>query len=68
VTTENQLSVAFTNDAEGRFGFRDSRILKVFGKFSLGGRQFFKYNAAYLIDASDSRHSKTFRMQAEYEF
>lgn len=40
----------------------------VFGKFALGGRQAIRYNAAYLIDASDATHSKTFRLQAEYEF
>lgn len=40
----------------------------VFGRLPLAGRQALKYNAAYLFDADDDRHSKTFRMQVEYEF
>lgn len=40
----------------------------LFGKLPMAGRQAFKYNAAFLIDASDSVHSKTFRAQVEYEF
>jgi hypothetical protein len=40
----------------------------VFGKIALGGRHAIKYNAAYLIDASDTKHSNTFRTQVEYEF
>ena len=40
----------------------------VFGKIALGGRQAIKYNAAVLVDASDAKHSTTFRTQIEYEF
>jgi hypothetical protein len=40
----------------------------VFGKIGLGGRNAIKYNAAYLVDASDTKHSNTFRAQVEYEF
>ncbi len=40
----------------------------VFGKFSLGNKQAIKYNAAWLIGASDSAPDNTFRMQLEYEF
>lgn len=40
----------------------------LFGKLPLAGRQALKYNAAYLIDANDAIHSKTFRVQIEYEF
>jgi hypothetical protein len=40
----------------------------VFGKIALGGRNAVKYNAAYLVDASDTKHSNTFRAQVEYEF
>lgn len=40
----------------------------VFGKFALGGRHGIRYNAAILVDASDTKHSKTFRTQVEYEF
>lgn len=40
----------------------------VFGKFALGGHQVIKYNAAYLVDASDAKHSNTLRTQIEYEF
>lgn len=40
----------------------------VFGKIALGGRHAIKYNAAYLLDAGDAQHSRTFRTQVEYEF
>jgi len=40
----------------------------IFGKIALGGRHAIKYNAAYLIDAGDDKHSQTFRTQVEYEF
>jgi hypothetical protein len=40
----------------------------VFGKIALGGRKAIRYNAAYLIDAGDTRHNKTLRAQLEYEF
>lgn len=40
----------------------------IFGKFKLGGRHAILYNAAYLVDVSDTRHSDTFRTQIEYEF
>jgi hypothetical protein len=40
----------------------------VFGKIDLGNRHAIVYNAAYLIDASDEKHSNTFRTQIEYEF
>jgi hypothetical protein len=40
----------------------------IFGKFALGGRHGIRYNAAFLVDASDRKHSKTLRTQVEYEF
>lgn len=40
----------------------------VFGKFALGDRQAIKYNAAWLIRASNAAPNHTFRMQLEYEF
>jgi hypothetical protein len=40
----------------------------VFGRYSLGNGQAIAYNAAYLFDAGDTKHSNTFRMQVEYEF
>jgi hypothetical protein len=40
----------------------------IFGKFSVGKGNAIKYNAAYLVDTGDTVHSKTFRLQAEYEF
>jgi len=40
----------------------------VFGKFGLGNRQVIKYNAAWLVGASDAAPDHTFRMQIEYEF
>ena len=44
----------------------------VFGKLPLDGRQYIKYNAAYLIGKTriddDSYVGNTFRMQLEYEF
>lgn len=40
----------------------------VFGKFGLGNRQVIKYNAAWLVGASDAAPNHTFRMQVEYEF
>jgi hypothetical protein len=40
----------------------------VFGRYSLGNGHAIAYNAAYLVDAGDTKHSNTFRMQVEYEF
>jgi hypothetical protein len=40
----------------------------VFGRYSLGNGHALAYNAAYLVDAGDTKHSNTFRMQVEYEF
>ena len=44
----------------------------VFGKIPLDGRQYLKYNAAYLMGKTridgDSYVGNTFRMQLEYEF
>lgn len=40
----------------------------VFGKIPLGNRQALKYNAAWLLRASDAAPNHTFRMQVEYEF
>lgn len=40
----------------------------VFGKFALGNRQAVKYNAAWLLGASNAAPDQTFRMQVEYEF
>ena len=40
----------------------------VFGKIPLGNRQAIRYNAAWLLGASTSAHTQTFRMQVEYEF
>ena len=40
----------------------------VFGKVSLGERRFIKYNAAWLIGASNVAPNHTFRTQLEYEF
>lgn len=40
----------------------------IFGKFALGGRHAIRYNAAYLVDISDTKHSNTLRAQVEYEF
>jgi hypothetical protein len=40
----------------------------VFGKLSVGPRQAILYNAALLVDAGDTKHSKTVRTQIEYEF
>lgn len=41
----------------------------VFGKFSLGSeRQAIKYNAAWLLGASQAAPSHTLRLQMEYEF
>lgn len=40
----------------------------LFGKVSLGGRQFLRYNAAWLVGTSDAAPDDTFRMQTEYEF
>lgn len=40
----------------------------VFGRYSLGNGQALAYNAAYLVDAGNTKHSNTFRMQVEYEF
>ncbi len=40
----------------------------IFGKFALGNRQAIKYNAAWLLGASNAAPSHTFRMQVEYEF
>ena len=40
----------------------------IFGKTALSGQQVINYNAAILIDASDARHSTTFRTQIVYGF
>ena len=40
----------------------------VFGKLALGNRQAIKYNAAWLVGASNAAPDHTFRMQVEYEF
>lgn len=40
----------------------------VFGKIALGNRQAIKYNAAWLLGASNAASNHTFRMQVEYEF
>ena len=40
----------------------------IFGKFALGNRQAIKYNAAWLLGASNAAPTHTFRMQVEYEF
>jgi hypothetical protein len=40
----------------------------VFGKFTLGTRQYIKYNAAWLLGASSAAPNNTFRIQVEYEF
>ena len=55
-----------TRDQGHRFG------PAIFGKFHLGGRQAFKYNAAYLIGKNsingEGVRGNTLRMQLEYEF
>jgi hypothetical protein len=40
----------------------------VFGKVALGGRQAVRYNAAWLVGATDNSPHHTFRAQVEYEF
>lgn len=40
----------------------------IFGKFTLGNRQAIKYNAAWLLKASNAAPANTLRMQVEYEF
>lgn len=40
----------------------------IFGKIPLGGRQAFKYNAAWLMGKTEATPDHTFRMQVEYEF
>lgn len=40
----------------------------IFGKFALGNRQAIKYNAAWLLKASNAAPANTLRMQVEYEF
>jgi hypothetical protein len=40
----------------------------IFGKFSLGGREVVKYNAALLFKASSAAPDRTLRAQLEYEF
>jgi hypothetical protein len=40
----------------------------IMGKFSLGGRNIIKYNAAWLYGASVMAPAHTFRVQVEYEF
>jgi hypothetical protein len=40
----------------------------VFGKIALGRRQAMRYNAAWLLGASNAAPNHTFRMQIEYEF
>lgn len=39
----------------------------IFGKFSLGGKQAIKYNAAWLYGISEATENHTLRMQIEYE-
>lgn len=50
----------------------DERIHKlgpaVFGKLPLGNHDAIKYNAAWLIGASEAAPDHTFRMQVEYEY
>lgn len=50
----------------------DERIHKlgpaVFGKIALSGKQAIKYNAAWLLGASNAAPDHTLRMQVEYEF
>ncbi len=40
----------------------------IFGKFAFGNRQAIRYNAAWLLGASNAAPTHTFRMQVEYEF
>lgn len=40
----------------------------VFGKLPVGERQAIRYNAAWLVGASQAASDHTFRMQVEYEF
>ena len=40
----------------------------IFGKLALGNRQAIKYNAAWLLGASNAAPTRTLRMQVEYEF
>lgn len=40
----------------------------VFGKIAVGEHHAIRYNAAYLVDSGDAKHSKTLRTQVEYEF
>lgn len=40
----------------------------LFGKIALGNRQAIKYNAAWLIAASQAAPDHTFRLQVEYEY
>jgi hypothetical protein len=40
----------------------------IFGKFALGNRQAIRYNAAWLLGASNAAPTHTVRMQVEYEF
>ena len=40
----------------------------IFGKFALGGRNVFRYNAAVLFKASSAAPDHTLRAQLEYEF
>ena len=40
----------------------------IFGKLPLGNRQAIKYNAAWLLGASQAAYDHTLRLQVEYEF
>ena len=40
----------------------------IFGKLPLGGKQAIKYNAAWLLGASQAAYDHTLRLQVEYEF
>lgn len=40
----------------------------IFGKIPVGERQAIKYNAAWLLGASQAAHDHTLRLQVEYEF
>jgi len=51
-----------SNQREHRFG------PAVFGKLRIGERQAIKYNAAYLLGATEATPDRTFRLQIEYEF
>ena len=56
------------NDWEARKEQKHLMGPAVFGKIDLGSHQKLKYNAAWLLGASDAAPNHTFRMQLEYEF